>query len=515
MGKGQRAREARAGKKEEMRKAAAKLVRKKKITKAVTWVVTIAIVIGILSILSYNIVADTGYFLRNTVAVSTANTKVDNAMMTYYLKSVYSSLASQGYSSLIDTTKPLKDQDYPYGSGTWFDFVLGETQNEVQNIVLAVEGAKKENMTLSDDHKKEIEANISQMKSEAKSYDMSFDTYLTQVYGKGIKEKDIRKALEYWLLAEQYNEKFSEDNKNYTNEQYEAYYNENKSQFAMADYYSYTFKSSKADATEAATESEEFANKLAACTTPEEFESTLKTLLTEFYTNSNTAEDAEEKEEQITANVESDMANMKATKSYPSESVENQDELTKWLFNTETQQNSTIVIHSTEDQNNYTAYMLVKPLYRDESIVSDVQKITFSVDETTTLEVAKAKAEEAKAKYDAGEKTKEAFATIINEYSNDETEKTDNGIITVSVGDSNPEKITEWACVANRNAGEAVIIEDEDAVYLVNYVENKGITWQLNAQSMKLSEDWENHLDELNVKFPVKMNKDDMKKIDA
>ena len=49
---------------------------------------------------------------------------------------------------------------------------------------------------------------------------------------------------------------------------------------------------------------------------------------------------------------------------------------------------------------------------------------------------------------------------------------------------------------------------------LIN-AENKGITCKLNAQSMKLSEDWEAHLDELNVKFPVKMNKDDMKKIDA
>ena len=82
MGKGQRAREARAGKRDEMKKAAAKAVRRKKITKALSILLTLVIVIGIVGFISFRVVDDTGYFMRNTISMSTKNYKVDNAMMT-------------------------------------------------------------------------------------------------------------------------------------------------------------------------------------------------------------------------------------------------------------------------------------------------------------------------------------------------------------------------------------------------------------------------------------------------
>ena len=129
MGKGQRAREARAGKRDEMKKAAAKAVRRKKITKALSILLTLVIVIGIVGFISFRVVDDTGYFMRNTISMSTKNYKVDNAMMTYYIKNMYHTYGSS-FSSSIDSSKLLKDQEYL--DGTWLDQFIDFTEPQVE-----------------------------------------------------------------------------------------------------------------------------------------------------------------------------------------------------------------------------------------------------------------------------------------------------------------------------------------------------------------------------------------------
>ena len=89
MGKGQRARNERAGKREEMKIRAAKIKRRKKINKIIGICAGVVAVLAIAFGIAYNAVAATGYFLRNTVAMSSDNYTVDNAMMTYFVKSSY------------------------------------------------------------------------------------------------------------------------------------------------------------------------------------------------------------------------------------------------------------------------------------------------------------------------------------------------------------------------------------------------------------------------------------------
>ena len=100
MGKGQRARAERAGKREEMKIKAAKLKRRKKINKIIGICVAAFIVVAIVFAVAYNAIAATGYFLRNTVVMSSENYQVDNAMMTYYLKNEYYTFANQ-YSNYL------------------------------------------------------------------------------------------------------------------------------------------------------------------------------------------------------------------------------------------------------------------------------------------------------------------------------------------------------------------------------------------------------------------------------
>ena len=157
MGKGKRAREARAGKREQMKIVAAKKVRREKITKAITAVISILVVAAIVLGIAYSVVASTGFFLRNAVAMSTENYKVDNAMMTYYTKSIYHNMQSY-FSSMIDSQKSLSSQSY--GDGTWLDYFVGQAKIEVEDMLLSAEKAKEAGMSISEDGKKTIDDNI-------------------------------------------------------------------------------------------------------------------------------------------------------------------------------------------------------------------------------------------------------------------------------------------------------------------------------------------------------------------
>lgn len=100
MGKGQRARNERAWQKRRNENQSGKAQTPQKINKIIGICVGIVAVLAIAFGIAYNAVAATGYFLRNTVAMSSDNYTVDNAMMTYYLKNEYYTFTNQ-YSNYL------------------------------------------------------------------------------------------------------------------------------------------------------------------------------------------------------------------------------------------------------------------------------------------------------------------------------------------------------------------------------------------------------------------------------
>ncbi len=342
MGKGKRSREARAGKREEMKAAALKLRRRKKITKFISTCIAIVVVIGILSTIVYNVIAGTGYFLRNTVAMSTKNFEVDNAMMAYYIKNEYYTFADQNsdYLSMygLSTDKSLKSQKY--GEKTWFDEFLSATKLQVEDILLCAEKAKEAGREISEENRKNIDTSIQSMKDYAKENNISFETYLSEIFVKGIKENDIRKAMELSYLASEYYNDYS-DKLEYTDEQLKEYFDNNKHEFIKTDYISFTFTSTNQDEATAKAESKAFSDKLSTCKTPEEFKAELEAMLTDHYTKANTNEDAEKAKEEIKTSVESDMNTLDSTVYYPE--GDEQTDLEKWLFNDSTAINSVFV----------------------------------------------------------------------------------------------------------------------------------------------------------------------------
>lgn len=513
MGKGQRARESRAGKREEMKKAAAKAIRRRRITNVLAILVTIVIVIGVVAMITLPSVLNT--ITLNEIAIETDNYKVDNAMMTYYVKNIYHS-TSESLSSVIDSSQTLESQEYL--DGTWLDYFLDIAETQVSNMLLSAENAKKNGIELSDENKKQIDENISSMKSEAKTYDVSFTTYLNRVYGKGIKEEDVRNAMEIAMIAAQYEEKFREE-KEYSEEEYNSFYEEHKSNYDTADYLSYTFVSTNGDTEAAAQESLNFANAIKdSSSNVDEFKVNLEQRLLEYYKNASTKESEEEKTTEAQTNVDSDMNAIENSAAYPSTEESEQDEFTKWLFNSERKANDCTVLKSEENEKQYTVYMVVNPVHRDESIVSNIRHIFFEAegDDEESLAATKAEAEKVIEEYNATTKKEDDFISLVEKYSTDDTIKENGGLIENLYDDGTyADELVTWSSSKDRNIGDVEIIDTADGSYVVYYQKAINPMWKLLVEQDHIEEDWSAHLEESADSFKVTVNDKSMKKINA
>ena len=216
---------------------------------ALAVVALIMVTVLVVSLLSSN-----GVFIRSEAAVSTKNVTVDSAMMNFFYNNYlstwyanYSSYISAGYFS-INPTVSLKTQNYGTGyeiyflgsyTGTWYNYFLDAVMAEVETYVIYAEGAIAAGLSLNDEDYAEIDTLVNGIKASLKENKASFSDW----YGKGVKEKDVRRAYELVFLAE----KFMEHKQAELEAVLEAddsaidkYVDEHKDKFYTADVLKYT-----------------------------------------------------------------------------------------------------------------------------------------------------------------------------------------------------------------------------------------------------------------------------------
>ena len=179
-------------------------------------VITVAILFGGAALA----LTSNGTLMRMRTAVSSKNFCVDGKMMTYFVNAKYQNFVttySAYLSSLsLDTTKPLKNQTYGdttanpdaldkmlFGEfeGTWFDYFMSETEAEVKSMLYYCEEAKAMGLSLDEANQKAIDDTIASIEKTATSYGYPLNAYLAASFGEGVKEKDVRHALELSELA--------------------------------------------------------------------------------------------------------------------------------------------------------------------------------------------------------------------------------------------------------------------------------------------------------------------------
>jgi hypothetical protein len=215
----------------------------KKIISIVCLILAAVFVIGVVA---WSEIYNSGLVQRHTAAVKTENFTVTSTMMNYYTTSSYQALTTGDYATYLtymgyDSNKSLSQQTTePQPGVSWEQYFKDYAKTEVADMLVRCEAAKAAGKSLSDEDYTEIDAAIKNLDTYATAYGYSStDAFLKANYGANA--KDIRKCMEYSLLADNYGEELY-SSYSYEDKDFDNYYSENKTSFLMVDYLTYTIK---------------------------------------------------------------------------------------------------------------------------------------------------------------------------------------------------------------------------------------------------------------------------------
>ncbi len=229
-------------------------------------VITLAILLsGVALALSAN-----GTIMRMRTAMRTENFRVDGQMMTYFVNAKYQNFLTT-YSSYLsnlslDTSKPLNEQTVGDTTnnesvldsaicgdfeGTWYDYFVSETEAELKDILLYCEEAHKLGIELDETNEKTIDEAIASLETTATSYGYPLNAYIAASFGEGVKEKDVRHAMELTELATKGMNALSDKLlSEVQDDRITAAYEENTSLYNLIDYTFYSIRVDYADISE-------------------------------------------------------------------------------------------------------------------------------------------------------------------------------------------------------------------------------------------------------------------------
>ncbi len=558
MGKGTRSRNSRAG---EIIADPAKFNKRSEADKSKLMTRLGIIACAALLVVCVALWAFTTWVPRVSTAVRSNNFKLNGSEMTYIINdtknsyvntlSAYNLLSTYGIS---DTTlEGLKSQTCYFDTTmSWFEYFADLGKSSAENILVLCEAAKAEGVSLDDDEKQQIADTIKANREAAEEYAIQYalqgyttSYVLTQQYGTGVSESNVRSVLELQALAQKYLNIYKERVTNsITSDELAEYLAQNPDKLLSADILSYDFVAELEIEGPEATDEEnaayetakenakKLAEELAACTSREDFvakavEYITTTYATEQYESlyeSNMKDEVAEtvsgldRETNKTALIESVAAKVKGeadeiksfgtdddystamdkigsslltavqsayddlqdttAASYADPTAEDATDSEKWLFADERKAgDSTSIASEGEKKSTYTAYFVVNTAHRDDTVTKDVGHILFATDTYGTIEDAKAKAEEILAQYNEGEKTKEAFETLANEWTED------SSVFYTNVAKNYMEQnFEDWIYDESRTVGEVDIIETSYGAHIMYFVGDGETAWEATAR---------------------------------
>jgi len=432
----------------------------------------------IIGLVVYNNVSDSGFFLRKSVAAQSENYEVNGAMMTYFFWTNYDQYASIAETYMgLNTSASLKTQVMDQESGTtWFDYFAAMAENYVGELLTLCECAKADGIQLEETDEAYVNDSIASMTATASQYGYDLDTYLRASFGAGVRESDVRDCLELSVLASKYYNQYM-DSLEYTDADYDAYYEANKDSFQAVDYISCTIKQDQfiakdadgnpvGSVTEAATAAKAYADSIAAASSEAEF----RDAILKYYTDVNGLS-AEEAQTKLEACIVEGMT--------PSVGTEASD----WAFGAKAGETKVV---SASGGTAYEVYYLTKEAYRDDTPTRDVRHILLSND--TYGAKAENKAAEVYAKWEESGFDMTVFETLVTEYTEDPGSLSTGGLYeNVSQGQMVAE-FDAWLFDAARQEGDTGMVNTSYGCHIM-YFAGEGLpAWKVAAEEALMTE---------------------------
>lgn len=537
----------------------------KKTNDKVVSIVLAAFAVLVVFAIVFSLMTDAGVFIRSQSALETSNVEVDAAMMSFfyndYLMNWYNE--NNAYLSYFGINPQVSLHAQPYGQGletafygafdgTWYEFFLEQISAEVELYINYAEGALEAGLELDDEDKESIDELIDNIKASLKESGAKFSDW----YGRGVKEKDIRRAYELVFLADNFRE--------YKLEQLEAaleaddssvytYVEDNKETFYTADVLSFSISESSKnyendaayEAAVAAAKAE--AEKFAAAKTPAEFAQLVEAYKASVSTD--TSKPSLETDTDYTDEIES----LKSTVNYdvPGEDeTETADELNNWLFVEEAGENAVKVIEETaevaeevtedkktesetasegesdipekiviHDTYKVTVYMVYEPVHIDKSLTKDASFVIG--DDKASVEAFRnsfiAESEKTVDKFiELAEKTYEGMHAEHDHEAEDFVEP----VFMYNGGEKIPDNyfatayqpLNDWldtGALVDGSVSEVleIKVDDKTTYYAVVFFEQyNDEAWYVNAQSLIINEQFEAWEKAQEEKEPIVVN---------
>lgn len=482
----------------------------------ISLVVVVAIVVGIVA----SAVINSGIITRNRVIIKSESGKFDvNQNMAtfvawqslYYNASMYWTYCS--YGMIEDTygiTKSYTVDQYALTvAQSSLDTALRDSIDDVVEslkvYVAVCDAAYKEGVALEDGDTTGVTEAIEELKGMQEEYGYtSLKSFIKTFMGTGMKEKDVRNALELISLYNKYSTiKQVEFEKAVTLTDLKTYRDQNPEDFYKTDYLTF------------AAENEDFAQKLTQeATTPEEFKNMIleyhfaenyKTAYNKYTTQVEAAKDLEKingktNENGGTALTDALTEINAITKDYTSNEEGLNEDLKKWLFDTARKQYNTALVVS-EDRVYVVAFMSEEA--NDSIVQASVKEFVFAEGDsyesddafkTNILAYLKEnKKEEPNEEnypavdYQSAEDKAEVLKTELKADLDDIQEllteagaKKVEGVTSSSAASKLPEVVRDKATATGVKEGD-ILVADKDGIYYVIYVE------KINAKMYDLS----------------------------
>ncbi len=395
----------------------------------------------------------------------TENFSVSAAMVTYSLYDTYHYYYNQFGAEMlqyyfgIDPNKPLNEQYSDKDKGvTWFDVFKTEAVDGFCNSLALCEAAHAAGIELTELDRKYIDSEIDAIEQLAVKDGLTLKKYINNVYGKNVKEDDIRKSLEIYRLANKM--RYRDYGKmTVTPEEIQEKVDKEGEIYLTRDfiYFELTLANEEAKNVKI----KEYSAKLKEAKTEEEF----RAIVAEF--------------------VESEYCvNKEIKKKVNTQTVQNnvpeddKNALDTWSFASGTVVGSTYL---EEDNACQIVYMAVSEPAMNEAETRNMYTIVLEPFGYGSLDGCKAKAEEIYNKWKADGAKLEDFKALVKQYSTDDVSVFADGLYPNIQKDEMIDDLDAWLFDEKLEVGSHALMNTEYGYHIVYYAGKGESAWKASV----------------------------------
>ena len=425
-----------------------------------TTLIVVCAIVVIAAVVFFSMVTG-GYFASHTTAATVGSHNLTPAMVNYFYNAqVYEFKKSYGSYLGIDAAS-LSTQVYNEETGeTWADLLMEQALNTAAQTYAIYDEAIANGAALTEEDQSQIDSTISSYELVATQQGYAnANAYLAAGFGAGCNTKSYTEYLTVTMIAENYCQQVN-DGFTYTAEDLAAEYEANP-----ANYNTYTYRqfligdslfSSETELSdeEIAERKETMATEMAAAAQGDE-----QAFIDAAYENA------------AESNKDSYLDADATLRSYTGASIP--EALRTWFADSARQEGDATAVEV--EGTWYVVYYI--SYSTNDYPLPNIREIPFAATDTSdedAMAEAKSNADAALAEYEAGERTADAFISLVQKYTGNETA---DGLTENVTPNSGSDEYNTWCFDASRAVGDAAVVETSTGYSLV-FFDSYGDTYR-------------------------------------